>query len=63
MYTDDDWRNAIINIKDLESLTNYDFLTNLPIQIQKAIKKRTIGEIKGELNPTFRTSVFTTINP
>jgi hypothetical protein len=50
MYTDDDWRNAIINIEDLESLTKYDFLKNLPSQIQKALKKRTIGEIKEELN-------------
>jgi PKD repeat protein len=48
-YTNEDWRNAIISIKDLEDLTKYDFLTNLPGQIQNAIKNRTVAKIKGDL--------------
>jgi DNA/RNA endonuclease G (NUC1) len=46
---DNDWTQKIINVDELEYITGYNFLSNIPIEIQEAIEKQTVGDIKAKL--------------
>lgn len=51
------WQDYVISVQDLEdrlqqqiSHNSYDFLTNIPTEIQEAIKNRPLAEIRQWLN-------------
>jgi DNA/RNA endonuclease G (NUC1) len=46
---DNDWRQEIINVDELEYITEYDFLSNIPTDIQESIEEREIGDIKAKI--------------
>ncbi len=46
---DNDWTQKIINVDELEYITGYDFLSNIPTNIQEAIEMRTVGDIKTKI--------------
>ncbi|MFD2935736.1 DNA/RNA non-specific endonuclease [Spirosoma flavum] len=43
LAADKPWRAYITSIDDLENLTGYDFLSNVPVEIQRIIEKRIDG--------------------
>ncbi len=54
-----DWKDSFLfngkgfglfNIRTLEEKTGYNFLSNIPIEIQDIIEKRNFGDIKAKLN-------------
>ena len=51
------WGDYRLSIDDLEALTGYDFLSNLPIEIQKSL------ETRKDSGPTSRVASFRTSNP
>jgi hypothetical protein len=48
--SDSKWRNSIIKIRDLESLTGYNFFSNIPTDIQNAIENQDIADVLTKIN-------------
>lgn len=46
---DNDWTKKIINIDELEYITGYNFLSNIPTEIQESIEEQSVGDIKAKL--------------
>lgn len=41
---------GLFNVEQLENLTGYNFLSNIPTEIQKAIEKRSVADIRTRIN-------------
>ncbi len=50
---DNDWRQAVVSVRDLESVTGYNFFSNISDPIQNAIETRQLGDILSRINNNF----------
>ena len=41
---------GLFNVEQLESITGYNFLSNIPTEIQEVIEKRSVADIRTKLN-------------